>query len=559
MMRSIAGVIALVVTPLVLAGCTTYSRVQDNSLSEIVVTAEQRELAARIKPLEGAPKEKIGLLLDAADEARGRLKKNPTDTLAQSDYNFAVSRVLETIDAARMTPWDAPITFPSSRGKPWVVTLPPPDPRPEYHPSNFRMQPADRHSFRGELVGERILKQGLGAPLVATGRDIDFTTFDQFAQGSSVYYGFTAVAKFQDNQVLIAMYDPLDAETVEFEGHEFSLAADFQAPLALSLAELNLKKAEIAGMFNPKRFENSARLSRLQRYNPEKIPLLCIHGLGNSPATWFPVIDYLRGDEEIRKHYQIWFFSYPTGLPYPVTTAMLRHELEEFSKRYPNHKDMVVIGHSMGGMISRLLISDSGMTLWDELYDLPPEELPVSEGTRLLLERTLIFDAEDDIARVIYASASHRGSNEANSLVGRLGERMVGTPIAEDIINKEAIAAVRDDVRSDNSRAIKKNRLPNSIDILDPNSRFLQAVDRLESREGVPYHSLIGDRGKGGNLDRTKPESNDGIVPYWSSHLDGAASERIIPSGHWSHLHPAGMAEIKRILLQHTRELEGRH
>ena len=558
-MRSITGAVCLVVTSLFLAGCSTYSRVDDKSISDIVVTSKQRDLAARIKPLKDAPKQRIGILLDAADEARLRLKENPTDTLAQSDYNFAIGRVLETIDDARMEPWEAPLTFPSTRGPAWVVTLPAPDPRPEYHPSRFRMQPADRHSFRGKLVGERILKQGIGAPIVAAGRDLDLTAVDQFAQGNSVYYGFTAVAKFNGNQILIAMYDPLDAETVEFEGHEYPLAADFQAPLALSLAELNLKKEEISGMFNPRKFENSARLSRLQRYTPDKIPLLCIHGLGNSPATWFPVIDYLRGDEEIRKHYQIWFFSYPTGLPYPVTTAMLRHELDEFAKRHPNHKDMVVIGHSMGGMISRLLITDSEMTLWDELYELPPSELPVSEGTRQLLERTLIFEGRRDIDRVIYASASHRGSKDATNLVGRLGERLVGSSIAEDTINQEAIAAVKDDVRAENSRAIKKNRLPNSIDILDPNSRFLRAVNTLESLPGVPYHSLIGDRGKGGNLDQTKPESSDGIVPYWSSHLDGAASERIIPSGHWSHLHPAGMAEIKRILLLHIREQQGRN
>jgi hypothetical protein len=67
----------------------------------------------------------------------------------------------------------------------------------------------------------------------------------------------------------------------------------------------------------------------------------------------------------------------------------------------------------------------------------------------------------------------------------------------------------------------------------------------------VPYHSLIGDRGRGGFLDRTRPESSDGIVPYWSSHMDGARSERVIPSGHWSHLHPLGMSEIKRILVEH--------
>jgi hypothetical protein len=69
----------------------------------------------------------------------------------------------------------------------------------------------------------------------------------------------------------------------------------------------------------------------------------------------------------------------------------------------------------------------------------------------------------------------------------------------------------------------------------------------------VPFHSLIGDRGKGGFLDHRKPTSSDGVVPYWSSHLQGARSEKIIPSGHWTQVHPLGMAEIRRILLEHLR------
>jgi hypothetical protein len=100
-------------------------------------------------------------------------------------------------------------------------------------------------------------------------------------------------------------------------------------------------------------------------------------------------------------------------------------------------------------------------------------------------------------------------------------------------------------------------RMPNSIDALKPNNRFVTTMDKLPPVKGVPYHSIIGDRGKGGNLDRTKPESTDGIVPYWSSHLDGAESEVIIPSGHWSNQHPEAIAEVRRILLKHLGRASG--
>ena len=163
-----------------------------------------------------------------------------------------------------------------------------------------------------------------------------------------------------------------------------------------------------------------------------------------------------------------------------------------------------------------------------------------------MLEETLIFESRDDIGRVIFASASHRGTDIATKFIGRLGAKIVGDPIGESVITSEALAHARPQFAG-----TQRDRIPNSIDILDPNSNFLQIVESLPTDPGIPYHSLIGDRGKGGNLDKTRPQSTDGVIPYWSSHMDGAVSEVIIPSDHWSHLHPLGMAEIKRVLLYH--------
>ena len=86
----------------------------------------------------------------------------------------------------------------------------------------------------------------------------------------------------------------------------------------------------------------------------------------------------------------------------------------------------------------------------------------------------------------------------------------------------------------------------NSIVFLRPRSPLLNAILKLPMKPGVPYHSIIGDRGKGDT-----PDSSDGVVPYWSSHLDGAASEKIVPSGHGSNENPEGIREFRRILRQH--------
>ena len=516
----------------------------------MTATSEQKMLLNSAKALGDQSLRQIGLYLDSANVARAKLAEQPTDSLAQSDYNFAVARIVEIIGKKDLEPWGTPLACPSGNEAQWTLSLTPPDPRPEYHPSNFEIFPTDRYDFKGTLVGERSVRAGLGAPVVVQGKDLDFTKFDQFAQGDRVFYGMTALIRFDGTACELVLADPLQVADATLDDNQYRLATDFQAPLALALAELNPRKSELQKMFKPGEFVDTARLARLQPYDPEKIPVLFIHGLSNSPATWAPMIDHLRNNDEIRMKYQFWSFSYPTGLPYPIPAASLRTQLDQIKERYPDHKDIVIVGHSMGGMISRLLITDSGMQLWDASFDRPPDQMGLSETTRDLFSEALIFDSRTDVSRVIYCSASHRGSDDAISRMGKLGAKLIGDPLSRPDITEEALGAV-----NSGSAARKRNRIPNSIDLLDPDSPFLKLVDTFPPEPGIPYHSIIGDRGKGGNLDRTEPVSSDGIVPYWSSHLDGAESEIVIPSEHWTILHQQGMDEVKRILVQHAAGL----
>ena len=94
---------------------------------------------------------------------------------------------------------------------------------------------------------------------------------------------------------------------------------------------------------------------------------------------------------------------------------------------------------------------------------------------------------------------------------------------------------------------LKLNRLPNSIDTLAHNDPFVKEMNTLPMAKRIPYHSIIGDRGRGDT-----PNSSDGVVPYWSSHVSGAKSERIVPSGHGANQNPQGIAEVIRILNEHV-------
>ena len=532
---------------LAVTSCTNYSSVREKRPSYHPVTPAGQLIAQTLKHPAQQPQAQIGSYLDAAAASGAVLAKRPDDLQALKDYNFAVGRIFEVIHDAGLEPWKAPLVCPGATGN-WsfsVLT----DHKPEHDPSHYRIMPADRYQFHGTLVVQHTVKDGLGASMVIASKGFDPTKFDPFIQGKNVYYGVTEVLQFKGRNCIAAYVDPLATETVNFAGHTYPVAADFTAPLALALAELKPRKAEIQRLVRPEDIASSTRLARLQPYDPRKIPILVIHGLGDSQATWAPLIETIRTDPTIRKNYQVWFFSYPTGYPYPLMAAVLRKKLDAINAYYPGHKKIVVIGHSMGGMIARELITDSGMKIWNAYYAMPPANLPVSAETRQILSSAFIFQHRPEISRVIFLSASHRGADMAVGFGGRLLSKIIGgNATAPGLAGEQAkaISLMKPDFTGD-----KLKRIPNSIDALRPGNRFVTTIDTIPTTKGVPFNSIIGDRGKGGNLNHTKPVSNDGIVPYWSSHLDGAESELIVPSGHWSNQNPAAIAEVRRILLEH--------
>ena len=479
------------------------------------------------------------------------MEKSPDDPQALKDYNFAVGRIFEVIHDAGLEPWKAPLICPGADGN-WTFSVLT-DGKPEHDPSHFRILPADRYQFHGTLVKERTVKDGLGAPMVIASKGFDPTKFDPFIQGKNVYYGVTEVLQFKGRNCIAAYMDPLATETVNFAGHTYPVAADFTAPLALALAELAPRKKEIERLVQPGRIRvnHPAGATAALRPQEDSHPL---HPWTRRFPGHLGAVDRIppgRSHDPARITRSGSTVIRP-AIPIPLMAAVLRKQLDAINAYYPGHKKIVVIGHSMGGMIARELITDSGMKIWNAYYDMPPDKLPVSAETRQIFSSAFIFQHRPEISRVIYASASHRGADMATGFGGRLLSKIIGgNATAPGLAGEQAkaISLMKPDYSGD-----KLKRIPNSIDALRPGNRFVTTIDTIPHDPGVPYNSIIGDRGKGGNLDHTKPVSTDGIVPYWSSHLDGAESEVIVPSGHWSNQHPAAIAEVRRILLKHLRK-----
>ena len=488
------------------------------------------------------PKRAVGFYLCGLKAAVKELRKNPRDRLALRDYDFALSRVFSLVREAHLDPWMHPLNVPAPGGGEYVLTQRPPANR-LWRPQEFDLIPADELNVRGKFVVPRVTRQGIGASLVAV-RTQQAPSIRQRFVPPRIYLAVTALAYLSGRKYEIKFIDPLSVETASLSGRSLPSGADFTAPLALGLSRERPEKIGLPAMLDPERFANTARLTQVQPYDPQKIPLLFVHGLQGTPVTWVPMVNAIWADPVLRRNYQIWVFSYPSGYPIPYSASLLRRELDALNKTFPNHRQIVLVGHSMGGILSRLMITDSGGDkVWRYFFGKLPAQTKLSPESKALVKETLVFKRRRDVARVIFISTPHRGSLIAESPIGRIASSMIHKSVKFGRLSPEILQA---SVVQEDPGVMKLKRMPNSIDTLSPNDPFVKIMNALPLAKGVPYHSIIGDRGRGDT-----PNSSDGVVPYWSSHVGGAKSEQIVPSDHGANQNPKGIAEVIRILREH--------
>jgi pimeloyl-ACP methyl ester carboxylesterase len=270
----------------------------------------------------------------------------------------------------------------------------------------------------------------------------------------------------------------------------------------------------------------------------------------------------LRAGPFIRQRFQFWGYFYPTGDSYFLTAADLRQRLTDLRTELdPEHKDpalddMVCVGHSMGGLVSKLLTVDSGDSYWRLVSARPFESLKMEPGTRQELQQVFFFQPQPGIRRVIFIGTPHQGSSLSRIGVARLAEKIIRMP-------KALLQAGRDVARENpNAPNLMAGKLCTSVNLLEPGSPALELLAAQSRPDRVHYHSIIGilppdelwintitpvsHHGK---------EKSDGVVPYSSAHLDGVDSELVIPADHMHvHQHPLSTLEVRRILLEHLKQ-----
>ncbi|MQP76991.1 alpha/beta hydrolase [Stenotrophomonas sp. MYb238] len=347
---------------------------------------------------------------------------------------------------------------------------------------------------------------------------------------------------------------PADATaTLQLQGQQVPLAANFTAAYGVWMAQSGFATESLRTLFGRGEGIREPHIYLMQPYDPDRRIIFLLHGLASSPEAWVNLANEIMGDPEMRRNYQIWSVYYPTNAPialnrYTVSNAF-NQTLDHFDphRSAPASHDMVFIGHSMGGVIARLMLSDSGDTLWNgavERFNLHGERLRRVEARLGPLAR---FSPQPDVGRAIFIASPHRGTNIAGDRLGRLIGKLVRLPLT--ILGKfEDVFLAMQDAGEPGGKP-KAPRIGNSIDNLKASDPFILASSALPMAPGVKYHSIIARRKAEGEL----ADSDDGLVPYWSAHLDNVLSEKVIVSGHSVQETPEAVLEVRRILHEDLR------
>jgi len=428
--------------------------------------------------------------------------------------------------------------------------------------ADYRMKdfiPAADVEVRG--LRNRYRTPGIGAPLAASIEPVDGAASKQYYYvPARLKIPVTAFLRLDDPRGALKsgklkgeleFYTPDSARSIKVNGVEVPIEFETTSALALTLEDSPVWDFEIAG-FRSGDFTIGAQRLGIYMLHPHRtgrIPVVLVHGTASSPARWAELVNELENDPRFWEHYELWLFIYNTGNPIAYSGMLLRDALTKAvgeldpEGKDPGLKQMVVIGHSQGGLLTKMTVIDSGTHLWP--FKVPPEDLGVSAETRELLTHALIFKPLPFVKRVVFIATPHGGSYQALGFLGRLGSWFVNLPGRFVKMNVELLT-----LQTKGFVLGTAGGIPTSITNMTPGNPFIQNLASVPIADGVVAHSIIA-------VDSDGPleEGGDGVVKYVSAHIDGVASEKVVRSSHSVQGNPEAIQEVKRILIEHAKGL----
>lgn len=472
-------------------------------------------------------------------------KPNPFDTrfrVAGDLYNRGLAlglidntnAVVKLASGLRQTP-SGPVEVQFDHSEfPWDVSL------------AEQIYSADEFVVRG--LSARNRDYGLGAPLVVVikkkgqfpRRPVPATAFLRVHGDVRTWSAGKLEAKLE-------LYSAFSTSQVDVDGKSIPLQTDTTVPIALSLNNNSVWNLGLAQFFSSQsRVKTGIRY--LEPYSPGQIPVVFVHGTASSPVWWAEMWNTLDADPLLRSHYQFWAFNYASGNPITYTANILRNDLmNQVETLDPDGKDpalreMIIVGHSQGGLLAKLTATDTGDKLWRIISKTNINDLPVDKKTRELLRTNFFFKPLPCVSEVIFIATPHRGSYVNTGFVQGLLNRFIELP--RDLMNASAsLLKLRETVKLPKQL---RNGVPTSLNSMATDNPFLLTLADIPTAPGIKAHSIIAIQGN-----EQPPEGADGVVKYTSAHVDYAESEFIVRSGHSCQMNPLTIEEVRRILCQH--------
>ncbi|MFT0771586.1 esterase/lipase family protein [Psychrobacter aquimaris] len=437
--------------------------------------------------------------------------------------------------------------------------------------------------------------------------------------------GDSVLEALSSRKLDIHLYNPYQTESVNILNDDYPLAANFSAGYGLWLSENQLDGVGYLNLITRQPNAQLPKLFMLEPYDPDKRVLIMLHGLASSPATWVNLTNDILNDDKLRDNYQVWQIFYPTNLPILENRYQIQQLINStYQQTDPNgqnraSQNSVVISHSMGAIIARMMLSDENLV--DDLDKLNDKDILSSNEKQQIRNALKTSFGEDELKErfelqalpqvdtAVFLSAPFRGTDYADRWFTRALRRIVYLPVGlvKTFTDNLATIATQGDLAQNPLGALY---LQNGASQLSDKSSFIELTKDITINERITYHSIIANNDaditkglaqtqpNGAKIDLSQavednsgnetanvdvsdntetsqlpPEPlvaavtvnddisqalterlSDGIVPYNSAHLDGAASETIINGGHSIQTNPQTILTLRRILHKQLQE-----
>ena len=421
------------------------------------------------------------------------------------------------------------------------------------------------NDFKTTGIENQYRTYGLGVPLIAICKTEKTGSKEDKYYPPSLTLPMTAfceVVKSDSDskfKAVVKLYDPLEQTHVDHRQVSVPLESDLTTPLAYHLNDplLNSGLLATATLINGELADGIHGMYMLSPFDPNKIPVVMVHGIWSSPVTWAHMFNDLRAVPEIHENYQFWFYAYPTGQPFWISAQQMREDLARIRRELdpgsdaPALDDMILIGHSMGGLVSQLQVMDSGNQFWNELVSRKPfGDLMGDYASIERLRDTFFFEANQGVDRVVMIGTPNHGSATANATTRWIGQKLFTLP---DFLGTEFQKLVRD-----NPHILGDGKLlttTTSVDALAPDCPIFDVMNSRKRPQNIKFHNVIGQIPRRGLIHKSGLSDGDGVVSVESARSEFADSEVIINSEHAKiHQHPGCILEIRKILTENLVE-----